>query len=84
MDTWLSLYMEVLEAEDCLERPALAEVHDLPLKLRAWFTPDPEWRTELRSSRASSGATHPQPPSVSGCAGTTRAPIPVPRRAAGG
>ncbi|HEV2147726.1 MAG TPA: hypothetical protein VGR37_10020 [Longimicrobiaceae bacterium] len=42
MDTWLMAYREVLEDEEFLERPALAEVHDLLLDLRPCFTPDPD------------------------------------------
>jgi hypothetical protein len=42
METWLSLYQEVLEDENFMDRPLLAEIHELLLSLRPCFRPVPD------------------------------------------
>jgi hypothetical protein len=43
-EAWLSLYQEVVEDENFMHRPLLAETHDLLLSLRPCFAPDPDSR----------------------------------------
>jgi hypothetical protein len=38
MDAWLTLYSEVLEEENFVDRPGLVEIHDLLLELRPCFS----------------------------------------------